>query len=137
MQADVSRILSLEVPIIVQIGERHLSLGEVMSLVPGSLIEIPKDCEDDLELLVNNKVLGSGSAVKVGENFGIKITYLGDLADRVEALGQSEIGDGDDLAELAQALLDGDDGDGADSDVDDAAADADAADTDTETEQAA
>ena len=38
-------------------------------------------------LLVNNKPIGSGNAVKVGENFGIRINFIGDLKDRILAMG--------------------------------------------------
>jgi hypothetical protein len=36
---------------------------------------------------VNNKVIGAGSAVKVGENFGVRVTNVGDVATRVQAMG--------------------------------------------------
>lgn len=74
---DVRSILRLEVPVIVQLGERQLTLREILALVPGSIIEIPKLADDELDLVVNNHRIGVGSAVKVGENFGIKITAIG------------------------------------------------------------
>jgi hypothetical protein len=40
-----------------------------------------------LELRVNNKAIGTGQAVKVGENFGLRITFMGDLKERITALG--------------------------------------------------
>ncbi len=45
-----------------------------------------KPSEDDLTLLINNKPIGSGEAVKVGENFGIRIKQIGTPQQRVEAL---------------------------------------------------
>lgn len=87
MPAEIASILKLEVPIVVQIGKRTLSLDEVTSLVPGAIIELPKGSEDELELLVNNKAIGSGVAVKVGENFGIRISFIGDVRERIHALG--------------------------------------------------
>ena len=87
MPADVTAILKLEVPLIVRLGERQMTLAQVISLVPGVIIELPKSAEEELELLVNNKRLGLGTAVKVGENFGIRITQIGDIKSRVEAMG--------------------------------------------------
>lgn len=86
MSPKLKAILRLEVPIIVQIGERDLPLEGVLSLAPGSIIELPKAADEELELLVNNKVIGKGIAVKVGENFGIRISVVGDVAARLEAL---------------------------------------------------
>ena len=87
MPADLHSILSLEVPLIVVIAQRDMPVREVMNLAPGAISELPKPAEDDLEVMVNNKPIGSGRAVKVGENFGVRITYVGDLQERIEALG--------------------------------------------------
>lgn len=87
MATDLSKIVKLEVPIIVQIGERYFSMNEILSLGPGAILELEKSSEDELTLLVNNKPIGSGEAVKVGENFGIRVTELGTPAERIEALG--------------------------------------------------
>lgn len=87
MPADVKSIMGLEVPLIVVIGSRDMAVKDVMNLAPGAILELPKPADDDLEILVNNKPIGMGTAVKVGENFGVKVTYVGDLSDRIAALG--------------------------------------------------
>ncbi len=117
MPSDIKAILSLEVPIIVVLGERSMRVSEICALGPGAIIELPKGADEELELLVNNKPVGVGSAVKVGENFGIKITYIGDLRARIAAMG-GESGEpgaaaapnnasADDLASLAESMLAG------------------------------
>ena len=40
-----------------------------------------------MELLVNNKPVGRGNTVKVGENFGIKITAIGPVKELIQKLG--------------------------------------------------
>jgi flagellar motor switch protein FliN/FliY len=87
MSSDVRSILNLEVPVLVLLGERRVRMAEVTSWVPGAIVEIPKHAEEELHILVNNKVVGTGVAVKVGENFGVRITFIGDLKDRIQALG--------------------------------------------------
>ncbi len=84
---DVRAILRLEVPVIVVLGRRTLRLGEVTSLAVGAIVELPKNADDELELCVNNKVVGTGRAVKVGENFGIRINFIGDVRQRIAAMG--------------------------------------------------
>lgn len=107
--SDVKSILSLEVPLIVLLGERQLKVSEVIALMPGAIIELPKGSEEELTLMVNNRPIGTGVAVKVGENFGLKITYMGDLKARIAALGKEEQAgnDDDDIAALADAMLAG------------------------------
>lgn len=114
MLSDVKGILSLEVPLIVLLGERQLKVADVVSMATGSIIELPKGAEEELTVLVNNKPVGSGVAVKVGENFGIKITYMGDIKSRIMALGGQvgaaggpEGGSGEDPAAMGAAVLAG------------------------------
>jgi flagellar motor switch protein FliN/FliY len=87
MPSELSAALRLEVPVIVRLGERTMTVLEVINLVPGAIIELPKNAEAELDLLVNNKQIGTGTAVKVGENFGLRITYIGDVRQRIAALG--------------------------------------------------
>ncbi|MBL8963080.1 MAG: FliM/FliN family flagellar motor switch protein [Phycisphaeraceae bacterium] len=89
MRDNLSAILSLEVPIVVRLGQRSLRVGEVLRWVPGALIELPKNADEPLELLVNNRCIAIGSAVKVGENFGLRVERIGSVPARVEAVSSS------------------------------------------------
>jgi flagellar motor switch protein FliN/FliY len=88
--ADFNSILKLEVPLIVVIGSRQMAVREVLSLAPGAIVELPKSADDELEILINNKTIGTGAAVKVGENFGVRITYVGNVRDRLNAITGNE-----------------------------------------------
>jgi flagellar motor switch protein FliN/FliY len=61
--------------------------SEVLRLGSGAIIEFSKSSEQPLELLVNNVVIALGEAVKIGENFGLRIRQVGDTKQIVEALG--------------------------------------------------
>lgn len=80
------RVRQLEVPIVVRLGERSMRVAEVTALAPGAIIELPKNAEEELDLLVNNRPIGTGTSVKIGENFGIRISYIGDVRVRLDAL---------------------------------------------------
>ena len=87
MATEIETILKLTVPVIVMIGQRKLSLEDVLALGPGAIVELTKSAEQPLDLLVNNKPVGQGAAVKVAENFGIRIDSIVTQSQRVEALG--------------------------------------------------
>ena len=112
MSASLDHILKIEVPIIVRLGTRLLSLGEVIALVPGAILELSKKADDDLDLLVNNKPIGTGAAVKVGENFGLRLSYVGDAKERISAMGPIatapiEEDEEEDVAAMAAKFLEG------------------------------
>jgi flagellar motor switch protein FliN/FliY len=104
MGSNIESILGLEVPLIVVLGERRMRVSEVMSLVAGAIIELPKVADEELELLVNNKAIGTGMAVKVGENFGLRITFMGDLKERIQALGAKQSNTAEEGAAPAPAV---------------------------------
>ena len=85
---ELQRILKLSVPVIVKLAERKLLLSEVMRLGTGAIIEFSKSSDEPMQLLINNKPIGLGEAVKVGENFGLRITQVGDLKQIVSAMSK-------------------------------------------------
>jgi len=86
----LKRILKLEVPVIVLLAENQMPLSEIMNLSTGAIIEFDKSFDSELDLMANNMRVGRGVAVKVGENFGLRITHIGSLRDRIHALSCSE-----------------------------------------------
>ena len=88
MPTELETLLKLTVPVIVQVGQRTMSMDDVLALAPGALLELNKPADSELELLVKNKFIGMGSAVKVGENFGIRISMINQPHEVVEAMGQ-------------------------------------------------
>lgn len=87
-EADLQRILTIEVPIIVRLAARTMLMSDVLRLAPGSVIEFAKNVEEKLDLMINNKCVGAGVAVKVGENFGLRVTHIGPLDETIKALGR-------------------------------------------------
>lgn len=86
----LKRILKLEVPVIVLLAENQMPLSEIMNLSTGAIIEFDKSFDSELDLMANNMRIGRGVAVKVGENFGLRVTRIGSLRDRIQALSCSE-----------------------------------------------
>ena len=85
---ELQRIMRMEVPVIVKLAERKLTLAEVMRLGPGAIIEFSKSSDEPLELLINNKPIAVGETVKVGENFGLRITQIGDVRAVIRSMGE-------------------------------------------------
>ena len=89
-KSELDRILRLSVPVIVKLAERKLSLAEVLRLGNGAIIEFFKSSDEPLELLINNKSIALGETVKVGENFGLRITQVGDVRAVIRSLGETQ-----------------------------------------------
>jgi flagellar motor switch protein FliN/FliY len=85
----LKRIMHLEVPVIVKLAERKLAMSEVLRLGVGSIIEFVKSNDEPLQLMINNRTIAVGEAVKVGENFGLRIKQIGTMKQLVAALGST------------------------------------------------
>lgn len=86
---DIRRILSLDLPVIVRLAHRKMRVKEIMKLASGSIIEFDKAADAELDLMINNEIIGYGQAVKVGENFGLRVLNILSLQEKIEALGHA------------------------------------------------
>ncbi|QDT40088.1 Flagellar motor switch protein FliN [Gimesia alba] len=73
----LNRINKLPVQAIVKLATKKIEMKQLLSICPGSLITFDKPCEDPLDMYINNQVYCQGEAVKIGENFGLKIDQVG------------------------------------------------------------
>ena len=86
---NLDRILNMNVPIIVRIAKKKMKIGEVMKLNIGTVMQFEQDTYQYIDLMVNNEIIGLGQPVKISENFGLKITQLGDITHTIKSLGQA------------------------------------------------
>jgi len=85
--AELQRVLRIEVPVIVRLADRTMPIRDIVDLTPGSIIEFDKPADAPLDLMINNKCIGHGRAVKVGENFGLELIRIAPITETVRALG--------------------------------------------------
>jgi len=86
-RTDIRRILGLSVPVSVILAERDMCIEMILATKVGTIIEFDVPFDAELTLQVANQAIGGGYAVKVGENFGLRVTRTGSIAERVEAMG--------------------------------------------------
>ena len=80
------RLLDIPLEVTVEIGRTKLALKELLSLTPGSVIELMKGADEHLDVLVNGKPIARGEAVMVNDKFGIRLTDVTSPSERIEGL---------------------------------------------------
>jgi flagellar motor switch protein FliN/FliY len=80
--------LLLDVPLelSVELGRTRMSIQELLSLGPGSVVELDKVAGEPLDILVNDRLVARGEAVVVNDKFGIRITDIVSPAERIARL---------------------------------------------------
>jgi len=64
------------VRVTVEVGRARLTLGELVGLRSGSLIELDREAHEPADILVNGKVVARGEIVTMDESYGVRITSL-------------------------------------------------------------
>lgn len=89
------RLSGVPVRVSVRLAEKQIDVRQFLGLGPGQLIPFDKPAEDFLDMYVNNHLHARGEAVKIGENFGIRISQVGVRRERTSpVLGPAQNGDG-------------------------------------------
>jgi flagellar motor switch protein FliN len=83
---NVGVLLQLPVEVAVELGSTEMSLGELLRLGPGSVIELGSKVDEPLQVIVNGKKIGEGEAVMVKRHFGIRMLSVLSRADHVQQL---------------------------------------------------
>jgi flagellar motor switch protein FliN/FliY len=81
-------LLKVAVPLSVTLAEKKQRLSEVTRLVPGSIIQFDKSCDEVLELRAANETIAVGEAVKVNDTFGLRITAMTLPGERFRSVGE-------------------------------------------------
>jgi flagellar motor switch protein FliN/FliY len=81
-------LLDLSLPVSIELGHTNLPLHEILALQRGSIVEFEKLASEPVDVLVNGKKMAEGEVVVIEKHFGIRITNLIDMNERVKGLGK-------------------------------------------------
>ncbi|MBW1720707.1 MAG: flagellar motor switch protein FliN [Deltaproteobacteria bacterium] len=79
-------LLDIPLEISVQLGKTKITVGDLLKLNQGSVVELNKMTNQPLEIYVNNKLMGEGEVVVVNEKFGIRLMNIISPGERVRGL---------------------------------------------------
>lgn len=60
----------------VEVGSTSLRLAEVMDLTEGSVVELDRQADDLLDIMVNGALIAKGEVVTVNGRYGIRIVEI-------------------------------------------------------------
>lgn len=86
---NIDMLLDVKMPISIELGRTEMAISELLTLGPGSVVELNKLAGEPVDLLVNDKIIARGEVVVVDENFGVRITLLMSPEERLKSLAQA------------------------------------------------
>lgn len=75
-QVNLELVLDVELNVTLRFGKRQLSLREVLELTSGSVVELDRQVDEPVELLLDGVVIARGEAVVVDGNYGLRVTEV-------------------------------------------------------------
>ncbi|MCX6826376.1 MAG: flagellar motor switch protein FliN [candidate division Zixibacteria bacterium] len=83
---NIELLMDVDLPVSIELGRAKMNIADILSLGPGSVVELDKLVGEPVDLLVNQKCVARGEVVVVEENFGLRITQLISPEERVKNL---------------------------------------------------
>ncbi len=79
-------ILDISLQVSVHVGGTKMLIKDLLQLGQGSIIELNKLAGEPMDVLVNDKLIARGEVVVVNDKFGIRLTDVMSVTERVEQL---------------------------------------------------
>lgn len=80
----LKRFLDIPLEVEVVVGTATLTLGELLHLGPGSVVELEQSVETPVDIKVNGKLVAKGEIVIVEDRFGVRIIDIIAREERIK-----------------------------------------------------
>ncbi len=82
-------IMDIPLEVSVELGRVKMQVKEVVELGAGSIVEIDKAAGEPVDVLVNGRMVARGEVVVIDDNFGVRITEILSLQERLQKLNEA------------------------------------------------
>ncbi len=86
--AKLHRVIDVPLHVTLRFGQRQLTLRELLDLNTGSLVELDRQVEEPVELMLGERIVARGEVVIVDGNYGMRVTeVVENVAQRLASPG--------------------------------------------------
>ena len=71
---EAHHFLDVPMKIMVQLGNRSITIREILQLKENSIVELPKSAGENVDILLNGKLLAYGEVIDMEGSAGIRLT---------------------------------------------------------------
>jgi len=84
--SNLAALLDVQLAISIRFGETEMLLEDVIKLGIGSIIELNSAVDEPVKLIVNGRCFALGEVVTVDAFYGIKITEITSVGERIKSV---------------------------------------------------
>ncbi len=85
-QGNLDLLMDVELPVMLRFGTRQATLREVLDLATGAVLELDREVQEPVDLVLNGKLIARGEVVVVDGNYGLRVTEVASPQQRVNSL---------------------------------------------------
>lgn len=82
--ANIDVVRGINVTLSMELGRTRLSIGELLALNQGSVIELNRMVDEHLDVLVNGTLVAHGEVVVIDDKFGLRLTDIVNPIERMQ-----------------------------------------------------
>ena len=75
-RATLGLLMDVELAVTLRFGEMRLLLREILDLCPGSVIELNREVQEPVDMLLDGRLVARGEVVVMNGNYGLRITEV-------------------------------------------------------------
>ncbi len=76
---ELHHFLDVPMKITVQLANRAMKVRDILQLQPSSIVELPKSAGENVDILVNERLIAFGEVMELEGSTGIRLTDLNTL----------------------------------------------------------
>lgn len=84
--AGIELLLDVELEATLRFGCKELPLGEILDLGPGDVVQLDRNVNDPVDLIVGDRIVARGEVVLVNGNFGLRVIEVAAPRKRLESI---------------------------------------------------
>jgi flagellar motor switch protein FliN/FliY len=77
---ELHRFLDIPLKITIELANRTMKVRDILQLQPDSIVELPKSAGENVEILMNGRLVAFGEVLELEGSTGIRLTDLNALS---------------------------------------------------------
>lgn len=73
---ELGRVIDVPLSVTLRFGQRNMRLREVLELNTGALVELDRQVEEPVDLILDERVIARGEVVIIDGNYGLRVTEI-------------------------------------------------------------
>ncbi len=85
-QGNLELLMDVELAVMLRFGSRQATLREILDLATGAVLELDREIQQPVDLVLNGRVIARGEVVVVDGNYGLRVMEVASPQQRVNSL---------------------------------------------------